>query len=312
MQEHIRRAHPEYYIPKLPATKESFELMVNSPPHEIPKPDQPETWSPPSERREKHYLQKTNGASDAGLSYLLLDPSFELQRSFDKGRRHTDGVYGNINGAPAFDHARAPAQTHLRRGSLLPAAAALTQLHYARPEGEWDGNGSMFHIEQEAANKQQGYYNNSAIRAKSNNFNDPTLSAQQQFLDQEYRTDHLENGNGNGVPHTDPITSSIEMSPPNKSVLPAMQRSWSKNGRTKKSSVSDYARMAKHERRSSKDLLRPNTSSDRKPSAEPTSAAAAYGKRWEDLIEAATSATDEDTRDRTPVSHDSASLQGSC
>ena len=31
MQEHIRRAHPDYYIPKLPATEESFYLMVNTP-----------------------------------------------------------------------------------------------------------------------------------------------------------------------------------------------------------------------------------------------------------------------------------------
>lgn len=29
MQEHIRRAHPTHYIPKLPATEESFLLMVN-------------------------------------------------------------------------------------------------------------------------------------------------------------------------------------------------------------------------------------------------------------------------------------------
>ena len=39
MQEHIRRAHPEYYLPKLPATKESFELMITTPPHERPAVD---------------------------------------------------------------------------------------------------------------------------------------------------------------------------------------------------------------------------------------------------------------------------------
>lgn len=32
MQEHIRRAHPNHYIPKLPATEESFILMVTTPP----------------------------------------------------------------------------------------------------------------------------------------------------------------------------------------------------------------------------------------------------------------------------------------
>lgn len=36
MQEHIRRAHPEHYIAKLPATEESFHLMVNTPPTERP------------------------------------------------------------------------------------------------------------------------------------------------------------------------------------------------------------------------------------------------------------------------------------
>jgi hypothetical protein len=41
---------------------------------------------------------------------------------------------------------------------------------------------------------------------------------------------------------------------------------------------------------------------DRKAmSAEPQSLAAKYGNRWEDLIEAAASATEEDSRDLTPV-----------
>lgn len=41
MQEHIRRAHPEYYISKLPATEESFLLMINTPPSERPHPESP-------------------------------------------------------------------------------------------------------------------------------------------------------------------------------------------------------------------------------------------------------------------------------
>jgi len=40
MQEHIRRAHPDYYIPKLPATEESFQLMISTPPSQKP-PQQP-------------------------------------------------------------------------------------------------------------------------------------------------------------------------------------------------------------------------------------------------------------------------------
>ena len=43
-------------------------------------------------------------------------------------------------------------------------------------------------------------------------------------------------------------------------------------------------------------------SHDRKAySAEPQAAAALFGKRWEDLIDAAASATEEDSRDLTPV-----------
>jgi hypothetical protein len=50
-------------------------------------------------------------------------------------------------------------------------------------------------------------------------------------------------------------------------------------------------------------------SHDRKAfSAEPQTAAALYGKRWEDLIDAAASATEEDSRDLTPVSATQATL----
>ena len=62
------------------------------------------------------------------------------------------------------------------------------------------------------------------------------------------------------------------------------------------------ARKPKHERTKSKEHVR-RMSHDRKAfSAEPQSAAALYGKRWEDLIDAAASATEEDSRDLTPVS----------
>lgn len=44
MQEHIRRAHPDYYIPKLPATEESFQLMITTPPTH--RPQQPPALPP--------------------------------------------------------------------------------------------------------------------------------------------------------------------------------------------------------------------------------------------------------------------------
>jgi hypothetical protein len=70
--------------------------------------------------------------------------------------------------------------------------------------------------------------------------------------------------------------------------------------------------MAKHERKRSKDNAKRN-SGDRKVFMNEPTPAALYGKRWEDLIDAATSATEEEgSRDLTPVSarwHTSLSLQ---
>ncbi len=54
MQEHIRRAHPDYYIPKLPATEESFQLMITTPP--VHRPQQPPAL--PAQRRSICMLAK--------------------------------------------------------------------------------------------------------------------------------------------------------------------------------------------------------------------------------------------------------------
>ena len=69
--------------------------------------------------------------------------------------------------------------------------------------------------------------------------------------------------------------------------------------------MGENARKGKHERTKSKELFsRRMTNEGRKAmSAEPPTAAWVQGKRWEDLIEAATSATEaDDDRDLTPVS----------
>lgn len=89
------------------------------------------------------------------------------------------------------------------------------------------------------------------------------------------------------------------LSPPGRSsTLPPLQRT-SSTGRPRKQSVSKRAREPQHKRQKSRGEhthLR-RLSHDRKAqSAEPSF----YGKRWEDLIDAATSATDVED-DRTPV-----------
>jgi len=76
-----------------------------------------------------------------------------------------------------------------------------------------------------------------------------------------------------------------------------------RSSRPRKPSVTDNARRPRHERQRSKDQKR--LSYERKAlSAEPNSLAAlGIGhRRWEDLLDAAASATEEDSRDLTPVS----------
>jgi hypothetical protein len=96
------------------------------------------------------------------------------------------------------------------------------------------------------------------------------------------------------------LPSILNTSPPGRSsTLPPIQRTQPPN-RPRKQSISKRAREPQHKRQKSREQpshLR-RMSYDRKAfSAEPS---AGYGKRWEDLIDAATSATEED-EDRTPV-----------
>lgn len=99
------------------------------------------------------------------------------------------------------------------------------------------------------------------------------------------------------------LPSIMARSPPERSsTLPPIQRR-DKPARPRKSSITQNARKPKHERTKSKEQARRLSIDGRKAfSAEPQSAASALGKRWEDLIEAATSATEaDDDRDLTPV-----------
>ncbi|KAF2838543.1 hypothetical protein M501DRAFT_1004295 [Patellaria atrata CBS 101060] len=260
MQEHIRRAHPEHYIAKLPATEESFALMVNTPPSERPQPppQPPATSAPPAP------------------SGLFLGPgSMSSETDWAVGY----GPSGDINSYYTEEYV-GRSSDELRRGSLMPkasAAAALAQLHNHRPE-EWDS-------EQEAYSEAEAQ--NSRPRAHFAIDN-------QLGIDDQYP-----------VPNTsrprELLPSSLTRSPPGRSsTLPPVPRSI-KPSRPRKSSVSQNARKPKHERTKSKDHVK-RLSHDRKAfSAEPQNAAALWGKRWEDLIDAAASATEEDSRDLTPV-----------
>lgn len=91
------------------------------------------------------------------------------------------------------------------------------------------------------------------------------------------------------------LPSILNHSPPGRSsTLPPIQRR-DKLPRSRKNSITQGSRKPKHDRVKSKEYKRRLSLGERKAlSAEPQTAAWAQGKRWEDLIEAATSATEVD------------------
>ena len=119
----------------------------------------------------------------------------------------------------------------------------------------------------------------------------------------QFRQDHFPSFQGGRAREL--LPSVLSSSPPNarSSTLPPIHRK-DKVQRSRKPSVGLSARKAKHERTKSKEFARRQSLDGRKAmSAEPPTAAWVQGKRWEDLIEAATSATEaDDDRDLTPVS----------
>lgn len=242
MQEHIRRAHPDHYIPKLPATEESFLLMVDTPPTQRPAP---QPTSAPDQR----------GQSDTS------------DRDF----------YGpDIKASPTrrIGEDAQPAAAN--------AAVALAQLHHNRQGTDWDS--------------EMDTYSEPPIKRERLGG-----SVELPSLKDQFRQDALSSFQGNRPQEL--LPSILAHSPPGRySSLPPIQRN-GKPQRPHKSSVGQNARKAKHERAKSKEHPRRLSMEGRKAmSAEPPTAAWVQGKRWEDLIEAATSATEvDDDRDLTPV-----------
>ena len=99
MQEHIRRAHPEHYISKLPATEESFNLMVSTAPSERPQ------------------VQHNSGPSH-------MNQARGISHAYHRDDSSAPATPRNIE--------------EYQGGSLFPAAAALAQLHNHKIESNWD------------------------------------------------------------------------------------------------------------------------------------------------------------------------------
>ncbi|OHW92452.1 hypothetical protein CSPAE12_08819 [Colletotrichum incanum] len=271
MQEHIRRAHPEHYISKLPATEESFLLMINTPPSERP-PMQPSATSVPQ-------------------GWSLSIQGFSSKIDHLQGFSHDRHMYDNSNpGTPRAmeDHAV---------GSMLPAAsaaAALAQLHGHKVEPEWES--------------EVGWHSDSEGRRI------PRTSIELPPL-------HLSNNDITSEPFPamnssrprDILPSILANSPPGRSsTLPPIQRPVGP-ARPRKQSVTKRGREAHHKKQKSRgsaadwlrriqndERLRPGNNDRKALSAEPS---ADYGKRWEDLIDAAdqaASAAGDIDEDRTP------------
>ncbi|KAJ5179850.1 hypothetical protein N7492_003060 [Penicillium capsulatum] len=254
MQEHIRRAHPNHYIPKLPATEESFMLMVNTP------PDQRTQLSPPDPAppRRRHDL------SDRDI--YVADPS-----------------------SPATP--RALDEPH---PAAATAAVALAQLHHHRLASDWDTDmvGAFLFLVTFA-----GY----PFTPRQDTHSDTDLAQghMRSSIELPSLRDHFKQESLPPFSSSRPrglLPSILNHSPPGRSsTLPPIQRK-EKPSRPRKSSITQSARKPKHDRPRSKDFgnRRPSLGDRKALSAEPQTAAWAQGKRWEDLIEAATSATEAD------------------
>ncbi|KAK2766257.1 hypothetical protein FQN54_007774 [Arachnomyces sp. PD_36] len=254
MQEHIRRAHPSHYIPKLPATEESFQLMVNTPLDQRSHP-------PPQPQQQQQQQQ----------------PASAIRRA-DHNDRDPYGADGSSPATPRTIEEAHPA--------AATAAVALAQLHHHRlNNSEWDSE------------------------LDTHSENDLKRERMRSSIELPPLRDHLKGEQFTPFQSSRPrelLPSILAHSPPGRSTtLPPIQRR--DKQRPRKSSVTQSARKAKHERNRSKEFGRRPSLNDRKAlSAEPQTAAWMQGKRWEDLIEAATSATevdDERDRDLTPVPH---------
>lgn len=198
----------------------------------------------------------------------------------------TDGLEGHGHDTSSYSNTSMFQPNHFRRGSLMQAtnaASALAQLHNSRPaDTDWHGHqvgdedvcwDYIYLPRQDAFGEpDEGYddsYNYFAHEGGQDVFGDQGHAEMpnnmlHHGLDRPY----------SGRPSTAPFPR--------------------RPNRPRKSSVTENARRGKHERDRSKELKR--FSHDRKAlSAEPNN------ERWRDLLDAAQSATEEESRDLTPV-----------
>ncbi|KAK9776931.1 hypothetical protein SCAR479_06332 [Seiridium cardinale] len=268
MQEHIRRAHPEHYIPKLPATEESFLLMINSPP------------------QDRSQLQQSNNVNGGHMVNHPVQPPMVPARG-----------YQQMNHAYFRDDSSAPDTPRnladFAGGAMLPtesAAAALAQLGQAqRLDSGWD-SGEEWHSDTDGPRIPRSTIELPPMNVEPTSEPFPSMNP----VRQQQR---------------DLLPSILSNSPPTarSSTLPPLHRSLGPNRRRKQSVTKPGHKKQKSRGQQAAEWLKRIQNDDRmKPGgldrkAQSVEPSTDYGKRWEDLIDAAASATEDIEDDRTPV-----------
>ncbi|PHH79435.1 hypothetical protein CDD83_3869 [Cordyceps sp. RAO-2017] len=259
MQEHIRRAHPENYISKLPATEESFLLMINTPPQEHRSADQPSSSAAQGLHDRRNYLR--DGSSNPGTP-----------RHPDE---YTTGAGGSILGAAS-------------------AAAALAELHGVKSEREVDMDRD-YHSDTDGRRVPRTSIELPPIHLSHSDItSDPYSANRPREILPSLLAANSPPGRSSTLP---PLQRSLGPSRPRKqSVTKRGREAHHHKKKNSRGSAADWLRRIQNEER-----LRPGTNDRKALSAEPS---ADYGKRWEDLIDAAdqaASAAGDIDDDRTPV-----------
>ena len=260
--------------------------MINTPPSERPQPPPP-----------------TQPFGNTGTVACVGSIGSKLTPLIAYGHDRT--TYGESQSSPV-----PPRSLEDQYPAAATAAVALAQLHNHQPGSDWGSDAvrsstKLSSVMREAPSVtdvtfSQGYAseNEAKHRMRSSVELPPINHLSQQAVPpfQSPRPREL-------------LPSVLSHSPPGRSsTLPPIQRKdsvkRSKPARPRKSSITENSRRPKHEKTKSKDYARRLSIEGRKAfSADPPGGAAAFvGKRWEDLVEAAASATEADSdRDLTPV-----------
>lgn len=295
MQEHIRRAHPEHYIAKLPATEESFLLMINTPP------------------QDRSLLQQNNvnGNINGGINHghhAVQQPPMVPAR----GYQQLNHVYFRDDSS-APDTPRNLAD--FAGGAMLPtesAAAALAQLGQAqRMDSGWDSGEVIANSFMSTPcscsalidHRQEWHSDTDGPRIPRSTIELPPINV-------DPTSEPFPSMNNVRQQQRDLLPSILSNSPPTgrSSTLPPLQRPLGPNRRRKQSVTKPGHRKQKSrgqaaewlKRIQNDDRMKPGGLDRKAQSVEPSTD---YGKRWEDLIDAAASATEDIEDDRTPVGY---------